>query len=229
MYSLKMAGIAAALICLAAPLTAQSPKPVEAVTISDIRGMRFCEVLLIFEDRVEIYNTSASAGCPEETWEKLDTAAIAEDHGAKAAQLNGPHFWTMDAQTVGLGAEADFGGIAARYGATLPLSALGAGKGADPYKPYTSAKLQTFLFEAGKPVYELVDAAGNTYILNAYGNEVKDGDPANLAEQLSPAEGWHFRTQILEQDMTLAGTADTPVDMVGDDLHQYYTRLRGDE
>ncbi|MFD0982549.1 hypothetical protein [Tropicimonas aquimaris] len=226
MEVMKVACLAAALACLGAPLAAQSPKPVEPVTISDMRGMRFCEFLLIYEDHVDIYNTSASDGCPEDLWASMDTAAIAAAHGAKAAQLNGPHFWAMDEQTVGFGETADFGGMAARYAATLPLAALGSGKGADPYQPYVSAKLQTMVFEAGKPVYQLVGPDGGIYILNAYGEEVQDSDPANLATQLSPAEGWSFRTETPAQDLTIEGTSETPVDMVGDDLHQYYTRMQ---
>ncbi|MFC3612853.1 hypothetical protein ACFORG_03685 [Lutimaribacter marinistellae] len=198
--------------------------PVETVDLSDIRAMRYCEFLLIFDDRIVIYNTSASNDCPEADWAAMDVDAIAADHGANKAQLNGPHFWAMDKQTLGLGETKTFGGIEARYAATLPLAALGSGQGADPYKPYVSAKLQTMVFEAGKPVYQLVDPAGNTYVMNAYGEEVRDGDPGNLAEQLSLAEGWQFETVTPTEDLVVEGTMDKPVDMVGDDMHQYYTR-----
>jgi len=199
-------------------------KDVEQITLKDIRGMRYCEFLLIFDDDVMIYNTSASNGCAEDKWKAMDVAALATEHGAKKAQLNGPHFWAMDEQTIGMGETKTFGGIDARYAATLPLSALGSGKGADPYVPYTSAKLQTMVFKAGNPVYELVDPDGKTYILNAYGDDV-DGDPANLTDQLSPAEGWNFRVSTLTDDLTIVGTDKKPVQMVGDDLRQYYTRF----
>ncbi len=204
---------------------AWAEQELEPVSLSDIRDMRFCEFVLIFDDHVTIYNTSASNGCPEEKWQAMDTAAIASEHGAKAAELNGPKFWTMDAQTISLGATKTFGGIEARYGATLPLSALGGDTGSAPYTPYTSAKNQTMTFKAGSPVYELVDPDGNTYILNAYGSDVEGGDPANLVNQLSPAEGWTFQARTLAEDLSIEGSSDTPVDMVGDDMHQYYTRM----
>lgn len=197
----------------------------EPVTLTDIRGMRYCEFLLIFDDRVVIYNTSASNGCPEDKWQAMDAAALASENGANSAQLNGPKFWAMDSQTVNFGETKTFGGIDARYGATLPLSAVGSGEGSDPYKPFTSAKTQTMTFKAGIPVYELVDADGYAYVLNAYGAHVKDGDPANLSEQLSPAEGWSFRVTTPTDDLTIEGSSDAPVNMVGDDLHQYYTRF----
>lgn len=216
--------LAAASLTLVA-VAASAQQQVSPVTLTEIRGMRYCEVLLIFDDHVDIYNTSNSEGCPEDTWQAMDTETIAGNHGARAAQLNGPHFWAMDQQTLGFGESKTFGGIEAGYAATLPLSALGSGKGADPYKPYVSAKLQTMIFRAGKPVYQLVGPDGDVYVLNAYGAEVTDGDPANLADQLAPADGWRFEENTPSDDLTIQGTSDAPVDMVGDDLHQYYTRI----
>lgn len=226
--TMRLASLALVL-AYAGQLAAQAPKPVEPVTLTDIRSMRFCEFLLIFNDRVEIYNTSNAEGCPEEKWQAIDPASIAAAHGATAAQLNGPHFWIMDEQVIGMGETRTFGGIEAGYAATLPLSALGSGTGADPYKPYISAKDQTMVFEAGKPVYELVDPEGNSYIMNAYGDEVRDGDPANLAGLLSPAEGWSFHVRTLNEDLTIEGSSESPVHMVGDDFHQYYTRIKSGE
>ncbi len=204
---------------------AAAEEKVEPVELNDIRGMRYCEFLLIFDDRIDVYNTSDSAGCPEDLFKAIDVAKLAEAHGANKAQLNGPHFWAMDEQTLGMGGTKTFSGIEARYAASLPLSAIGAGTGSDPYKPYTAAKQQTMIFKAGNPVYELVDPDGNTYALNAYGAEVKDGDPANLANQLKPAEGWSFKVNTPSEDLTIEGSTDEPVQMVGDDFHQYYTRF----
>lgn len=222
--------LAALALTLATVITHASAeeRQVEEVTLSDIRSMRYCEFLLIFDDHVVIYNTSASHGCPEDKWAALDTATIASAHKANKAQLNGPHFWAMDEQTLGLGETKNFGGIEARYAATLPLSALGSGNGADPYVPYVSAKLQTMTFEAGKPYYQLVDPEGHSYVMNAYGEEVRDGNPSNLTEQLSPAEGWRFETVTAIEKLVVEGTMDHPVKMVGDDMHQYYTRFDGD-
>jgi hypothetical protein len=221
-------GFFVAITALGTAVPAHAEQKVEPVTLTDIRGMRYCEFLLIFDDHVTIYNTSASNGCSEDKWKAMDVASVATNHGAGKAQLNGPHFWAMDEQIIGMGDTKTFGGIDARYAATLPLAALGSGTGTDPYKPYTSAKLQTMVFKAGSQVYELVDSNGNTYILNAYGSEVRGGDPANLAEQLSPAKGWNFRVSTLTDDLTIIGTDKTPVQMVGDDMHQYYTQFSAD-
>ncbi|TMV07525.1 hypothetical protein FGK63_08620 [Ruegeria sediminis] len=195
----------------------------ENVTLTDIRGMVFCEFLLITDKDVTIYNTSANGECDLDTFSQLDPADIATEHGAKQAQLNGPKYWIMDEQTLGLGETKTFGGIEARYAATLPLASLGSGEGADPYAPYVTQKEQKMVYHAGKPVYELVDKDGNAYVLNAYGAQVENGDPSNLEKQLKPAEGWTFRSRILDEEMVIIQKGDRPNKMVGDDMHQYYS------
>jgi hypothetical protein len=206
------------------PSITKAMQKMDPVTITDMRGMRYCEFLLIYEDRVEVFNTSGSAGgCPAEIWDVLDTNELAKAHGAIKAQLNGPKFWAADEQVMGLGTIKDFGGIEARYAATLPLSAIGAGEGSDPYAPFTTKKEQKLTYLKGQPVYELVDKNGSAFVLNAYGAKVEGGDPANLADQLSPAEGWTFRVRVLDEDFVKIHKGDTPSKMVGDDLHQYYS------
>jgi hypothetical protein len=196
----------------------------ETLELKDIRGMRYCEILLVYDHGIDIFNTSASKGCPEDKWQGMDTAALAKEYGAQKVLLNGPKFWAPDEQTFQLGETKTFGGIDARYGATLPLATSGSGEG-DPYTGFTSSKKQTMVFNKGLPVYELIDSEGYSYILNAYGAGVTDGDPANLAQQLSLADGWSFRVTMPTEDLIVAAPEDGPTHMVGDDMHQYYTRV----
>ncbi|WP_234423745.1 hypothetical protein [Tateyamaria sp. Alg231-49] len=216
-------GAALVAMCFSFGAHAQDTKPVEDITLSDIRGMRFCEFLLVFEDRVDIYNTSASPGCPEEQFAAADPVAIAKAFGAKVAQVNGPKFWAMDEQTLGLGETQTFAGIEARYAASLPLASLGSGKGSDPYKPYVTHKSQNITFMADRPVYELTGPDGKSYVLNAYGAKVKDGDPANLSEQLNLSQGWNFGVRTPENNLIVIQRIETPSNMVGDDMEQYYS------
>ncbi len=206
------------------PSVTLADQQTEQLTITDMRGMRYCEFLLIYEDRVDVFNTTGSAGgCPATIWDTMDTDELAQTHGASKVQLNGPKFWAVDGQVLALGKTKNFGGIEARYAATLPLAAVGAGEGSDPYAPFTTKKEQKLVYHKGQPVYELVDSDGNVYVLNAYGAKVKDGDPANLADQLSPAEGWAFRVRMLDKDLIKTHKSNTPSKMVGDDFHQYYS------
>ena len=206
------------------PSPTQAEQKMDSVMVEDMRGMRYCEFLLIYEDRVEVFNTTGSAGgCPAKIWDTLDTDELAKAHGARKVQLNGPKFWAADEQVLGLGASKDFNGIKARYAAKLPLAAISEGEGSDPYVPFTTKKEQKLVYKKGQPVYELVDRDGGVFVLNAYGAKVKDGDPAHLADQLSPAEGWNFRVRVLDQDLVKIHKGDTPSKMVGDDFHQYYS------
>ncbi|MEP3328939.1 hypothetical protein [Sedimentitalea sp.] len=222
-HALAIAATAVALSAVVANVLVAEEKT-EPVTLTDARGMRFCEFLLISETEVVIYNTSGSpAGCPAGLFDSLQTDTIVKDHGVRAAKLNGPKFWAMDEQTLGLGETKSFGGIDARYAATLPIASLGSGDGADPYAPYVTEKEQKLTFRAGQPIFELVDAGGNIYVLNAYGAKVKDHDPANLADQLAPIDGWAFRTRTPEEDLIIIQKGDAPSKMVGDEFHQYYS------
>ena len=197
---------------------------IETIKLTDVRGMRYCEFLLIHKDRVVIYNTSASpAGCPAEIWDTLNVEELAKAHGAVKAQLNGPKFWASDELTLGFGETRDFGGIEARYAATLPISAVGSGEGSDPYVTFTTKKSQVLVYYKGNPVYELIDPDGNVFVLNAYGSKVKDGDPANLVDQLTPHDGWTFRVRVPDEQLVKTHKGDTPSKMVGDDFHQYYS------
>ncbi len=205
------------------PTAGTTQHKMETLTLSEIRGMRYCEFLLVFDHGIDVYNTSASDGCPEDKWAVMDTAALAKELGAKKVLLNGPKFWAMDEQEFQLGETKTLGGIDARYGATLPLATVGSGEG-DAYTGFTSSKKQTMVFKAGRPVYELIGPEGYAYILNAYGGAVKDGDPANLKDQLSPADGWSFRVATPAENLIVAAPEGIPTQMVGDDMKQYYTR-----
>ena len=219
----ELACFAFAAIAAAGTAARAQDHQIESITLTDIRGMVFCEFLLISDKEVTIYNTSADGACDLVAFGKLDPSGIASEHGVKAAQLNGPKYWIMDEQTLGMGETKTFGGIAARYAATLPLAALGAGGGAAPYAPYVTRKEQKMIYHAEQPVYELVDKDGDVYVLNAYGSKVEDADPANLAKQLEPAEGWSFRIRVLDEEMVIVQHGDQDNRMVGDDMHQYYS------
>ena len=225
--TIKSAAVSVAITFAASQAAADTEHNVQDYTLTDIRGMAFCEFLLITDTEVVIYNTSASPACPLDIFATLDAGAIAKEHVAKVAQLNGPKYWAMDSQVLGFGETKTFGGIEAKYAATLPIASLGSGEGSDPYAPYVTDKAQTMTFDAGKPVYELVDSSGNAFVMNAFGAGVENGDPANLAHQLKPAEGWTFRVRTLTEDLVLVQEGGKLSKMVGDDMHQYYSLETG--
>ena len=195
----------------------------ESITLTEIRGMVFCEFLLISETDVTIYNTSADGPCDLDAFSRIDPGDLAREHGARKAQLIGPKYWSMDEPTLGLGEARNFGGIKARLAAKLPLAALGSGEGADPYKPYVTKKAQRMVFKAGRPVYELVDAKGNIFVMNAFGDRVPDNDPARLDGVLPVPDGWTYRVRSPERDLVIDQKGDVDSSMVGDAYRQYYS------
>jgi hypothetical protein len=199
--------------------------------ISDLRGVRYGEVLAVYlRDtglEAEVYGTQMLNDCPQELWETLDPAAIAEEMGAVMVKLNGPRHWTLD----GLGQKVavvepvlrDFNGLAMRRIATVEL-------GDDPAPvPYAERYVNrgaVFFFDAGAPVYELVNPDGVAYVMQAYCIGV---DPTlteehlgALGERLALPEGWSFRTRILDEELVVDTTA-TIATVVQDELENTYT------
>lgn len=200
--------------------------------ISDMRGVRYGEVLAVFlrdEGRLEaeVYGTQMLNDCPQELWETLDPAVIAEELGAFVVKLNGPRHWMLD----GLGTKVavvepvlrDFNGLTTRRIATIDL-------GSDPSAiPYTERHVNrgaVFFFDEGKPVHELVNPDGLAYVMQAYCIGV---DPTltqeglgDLGDRLQLPDGWTFRTRILDEELVVDTTA-TVATVLQDELENTYT------
>ena len=46
-----------------------------------------------------------------------------------------------------------------------------------------------------------------------------------LGERLKLVDGWEYRTRVLSEDLTLDLGPEKTIYAVGDDFHQYYTRI----
>jgi hypothetical protein len=195
-------------------------------TVNNSRDMRFCEILVVKVRGIEVYNTTGVSDCPAQLWNALDPRKIRRQFHAVKVEKNGPHFWMMDSQTVSFGAKASFGGIDARWVARLPLlTALEAATGSKPYKVFTPKKTQRMVYAKGKPVYELVDPDGNVYVLQAHEEKFPIDTLARLGEKLKLPSGWKFRTRDLSEDLVLDLKSDQTIYAVGDEHHQYWTRI----
>jgi hypothetical protein len=198
----------------------------KSVTVENCRDKRYGEIFIIKPDGLEVYNTTGLNDCPAALWDKLDLEAIKKQFGAMSVQRNGPHFWMMDRQTLWLGETANFGGIEARWAARAPLSVVQKGAtGGAPYKIYTPSKTQSIVYGAGKPVFELVDPEGNVYVLQARDEEFPIPSLASLGDKLKLPQGWSYRSRVLTEDLRLDLSPAKTIYAVGDDFHQYYTRI----
>jgi hypothetical protein len=198
-----------------------------SITVTGTRDMRFGEIMVVKNDGVEVYNTTGLNNCPAELWDVMDIERIKDQFGALAVQKNGPHFWLMDSQTLDLGETASFGGIEARWAATLdPSIVQKSAKGSEPYKFFTPKKTQKQIYSKGKPVFELVDTDGHIYVMQAHNEQFTIESLANLGEQMKLLpQGWQYRTRTLTEDLVLDLGPDKTIYAIGDEFHQYYTRI----
>ena len=199
--------------------------------IDGMRGVRYGEVLPIFlrDDglHAEVYGTQMLNDCPQELWEKLDADVIAKEMGAVFVKLNGPRQWVLD----GLGTKVapvepvlrEFGGIMFRRIATLHLGdKLNAGA-------YTEKRVNrgaVFYWDAGKPVFELVNPAGEAYVMQALCVGV---DPTmsqeslpTLGERLAVPQGWAYRMRVLTEELVV-DTTSTIATVLQDEFENSYT------
>lgn len=199
--------------------------------IDHMRGVRYGEVLPIYlrEDglHAEVYGTQMLNDCPQELWEQLDADAIAKEMGAVFVKLNGPRYWVLD----GLGTKVaavepvlrEFGGIMMRRIATLPIGDK------MPAGPYTENKVDrgaVFFFDAGKPVYELVNPEGEAYVMQALcigvDPNITEASLPSLGERLAMPAGWTYRTRILDEELVI-DTTKSLATVLQDEFENSYT------
>ena len=188
--------------------------------------MRFGEILVVKQGSIEVYNTTGLNNCPAELWDNMDLESVRKQFGALKVQKNGPHYWMMDSQTVSFGERASFGGLEARWAATLdPALVAKAAQGTEPYRLFNPKKTQRMVYSKGEPVFELVDPDGHAYVLQAHEERFPIESLATLGEQLKLPNGWQFRTRTLTDDLIMDLKADQTIYAVGDEFHQYWTRI----
>ena len=199
--------------------------------IDDMRGVRYGEVLAVFlRDNgleAEVYGTQMLNDCPQELWQTLDAEAIAKDMGAVFAKLNGPRYWLLD----GLGSKVavvdpvfkDFNGIQMRRIATIPL---GADFAAGAYVVRNVNRGAVFFWDAGKPVYELVDPDGRPFVMQArcvgVDSRMTEESLATLGDRLALPAGWTYRSRVLDSELVI-DTSATMATVVQDEFENTYT------
>ena len=199
--------------------------------ISDVRGVRYGEVIAAFlrdgRFEAEVFGTQFLNDCPQDQWDGLDAVAIAEEMGAVAVKLNGPRYWTLD----GMGTKVnacepvlrEFNGIVMRR---LAVIDLGDSPATAPYTDVHVDRGAVFFFDAGKPVYELVDPGGLAYVMQArcigVDPDMTEASLADLGGRLDMPEGWTYRTRILDEELVVDTTASIAT-VLQDEFENSYT------
>jgi hypothetical protein len=203
-----------------------TPRPISAM-----RGVRYGEVIAVFHRNskfeAEVFGTQMLNDCPQELWERLDAETIAADVGAVAVKLNGPRHWMID----GLGQKVavvepifrDFEGLTMRRIAVIDL---GDRPGVSPYTQAHVNRGAVFFFDAGSPVYELIDPDGLAYVMQAYCVGVDPTITAEsldtLGDRLTMPPGWSYRRRRLDRELVV-DTTQTVATVLQDEFENSYT------
>jgi hypothetical protein len=199
--------------------------------VSDMRGVRYGEVIAVFPRgsgfEAEVYGTQLLNDCPPQLWDALAADTVATQMGAVAVKLNGPRHWMID----GLGQKVavvdpvirDFNGLTMRRIAQIDLGTV---PSTTPYYEVRVNRGAVFFFDAGTPVYELVDPDGLVYVMQSYCLGV---DPTTtqrsletLGDRLAPPPGWSYRRRILKEELVV-DTTQTIATVLQDEFEHSYT------
>jgi len=93
-------------------------------------------------------------------------------------------------------------------------------------KIFMPKKTQRMVYANGKSVFELIDPDSHNYVLQAHNAQFPIESLAKLGEQMKQLpKGWQYRTRALTEDLVLDLGPDKTIYAVGDEFHQYYTRI----
>lgn len=197
-----------------------------------MRGVRYGEVLAVFDRdgslEAEVYGTQLLNDCPAELWDTLVASDIAAEMGASYVKLNGPRHWMLD----GLGTKVapvepvlrDFNGLLMRRIAVVDLGQV---PGSVPYTRRHVDRGAQFFWDAGSKVYELVEADGTVYTMQALCIGVDagmndEGALDSLGDRLALPDGWTYRVRVLDREAVSDTTGKVAV-VVQDEFENTYT------
>jgi hypothetical protein len=180
-------------------------------TYTNLREQPWCEIFLFCGEPAGVYGSvglnGANDSCPPELYSKYNATTIAEQYNATYSFINpasGRKYWLCDSLTMAISPNVrDFNGLKMHWWAEM----VGTSE-MPPYVPATIERNSVMTFDKGKPVFLLDDTKnGTTWILKNYATTV---DPnmtyeslPTLGTKLNPPEGWNFRTETLDQDLTV--------------------------
>lgn len=195
----------------------------------DVFGRRYGEVLLVrmgeSGPQAAVYNSFPLNDCPAQLWDRLDAEAIAKEHGAVAALLNGPRYWLMsgiEKHAAGPQETATFGGIDMIQQAVVQLSSMNPA----PYGINKVDRKAIFIFATGRPVFELVDPDGQRWVMQSWSQTIDKNltldDLPGLASRLHLRKGWSYQTRTLSSPLRV-DTTMRDAHVTQDDLANSYS------
>jgi hypothetical protein len=177
---------------------------------SNMRGERYCEVIIPKTfSQYAVYNTIGLNSCPQKAWKKVTDVCVKKETKSSRVHLNGPRYWVIDGlhkSTLVNPTTKSICGLSMREAGVLEISPFDLLKSGAPYKQHIVNRQTTWIYKAGKPVYELIDPKGNVYVMQSYSIQKIKQTPdslARLGSQLKLPKNWQFKTGVLKKSATL--------------------------
>lgn len=199
-----------------------------------LRDVRYCEVIPSVPEgstvTTSVYNTLGYNACPPLQWAALTEDKVNREFGSQSAKLNGPRHWVIDSiQASGssqTGKTFTFGGIEMGLRATLTTPAGQPTVGDQFYAPNAVKRDTVWVYNAGKPIFELTDPQGGVYVMQSYA-QIADKTLTieqlpNLAGKLKLPQGWGYKTETLDAELDLGSNGLATV--VNDNLYNSYQK-----
>lgn len=201
--------------------------PCFAMHNAELRGKRFCEVIISKGKVFEIYNTIHLNDCPDATWSQINIDSIKQETGANYVILNGPRRLIIDGIKNAEGIEStpkSFHGLAMHKSGVLILSFRETLYGSQPFREHHVTRRTTWVYAPGKKIYELIDKQGHVYIMQSFALNSKihnEDDLAMIEKHLRLPRGWVFKTGILSSSNDLEAIGQKAV-VIQDNMKNTY-------
>jgi hypothetical protein len=186
--------------------------------VDDLRGYAQGEIFLLKKDgdhlTAAVYNSTGFGSIPADKFEAIDVQRLAAENGYDLGWKNPRRFWTLDAATVSLAGEPrELQGLKFHLMAQMQLPANfqpPQDQSALAYHPLQIARVNTWEFRSGRPVFLLRSPDQTTWVMQTYTDHVDhdltEAGLPGLGDRLNLASGWQYKTVTLSQDLTIATT-----------------------
>lgn len=222
------AGVVAASLASVTPAFAAAPA---GNVPSEVRDYPYCELIpdtvadgVITE---HVFNTLGFNTCPKDQWSGITEQMVIDAYNAQygstgqatSATLNGRRHWVLDSikSNGGVTSSTDtltVNGMELGLKAVLTTPVGDATIGTNAYEVSTVQRNTTYVFKAGRKVYELIDPKKNVYVMQSYTDAMapltlKKLDYIGKYNQLP--EGWKYRVRTLKKDLNLTAAGNTSI------------------
>jgi hypothetical protein len=218
------------IVCAGFATVALAAAGIATAATKQARGLhdaRYCEILELKGSlphaRAVVWNTIGLGTCPASWWNSLSAAALAKELGDTAVVLNGPRHFLMDTASAVTGPVRDFHGQRLTMVASIAIRTV-ADLSRTPYLDRTITRTNTWRWNSGRTVFELVAPGGDTYVMQSY-SQITDpsltlAQLGGLGPRLALPPGWRYRSRTLRRPLVLGAAGAATI--VQDPLQNTY-------